>query len=292
MTTPQEIRLDTPRGAFAGLAWPVPGGPRVLALHGWLDNAASFMPLAAHFEGLDFIALDLAGHGHSGHRAPPAQYYFTDNLFDLDSALDALDWEACHLIGHSMGGAIASLFALAAPERVLSITLLDALGPPSEEPAGTAGRLRRSLESLRRPPRRLKVYASLDAMAAARIANADDLDAGAARLICERAARPVAGGFEWRTDPALHWVSPVLMTEQQVLACLGQLRAPVLTLTALPHARWFSAEQIRRRAAAIPHGVHDTVEGNHHFHMDRAANIGERILRFILDHRPTAEEPT
>lgn len=292
MARPEEIRLETPRGLFAGLAWRVAGAPRVLALHGWLDNAASFVPLAAQLGEFDLVAPDFAGHGHSAHRAPPAQYYFTEYLFDLDAMLDALDWDACHLVGHSMGGAIASLYAVAAPERVLGLTLLDALGPASAEPAGTAERLRRSLESLRRPPRPRKVYDSIDAMAAARIANADDLDAAAAGLICERAARPVEGGFEWRSDPALHWVSPVLMTEEQVLDCLGRVTAPVLTLTALPYARWVTAEQVRRRAAAIPHGLHETVDGSHHFHMDQAEMAGARIRRFILAHRPPAEEPT
>ena len=38
------------------------GSIPVIALHGWLDNAASFLPLAARFEGFDLVALDLPGH--------------------------------------------------------------------------------------------------------------------------------------------------------------------------------------------------------------------------------------
>jgi pimeloyl-ACP methyl ester carboxylesterase len=67
-----------PAGRLAGLAWRCPDAPRVLALHGWLDNAASFIPLA--LPKLDLVALDLPGHGHSVHRHPSARYHFVDYL--------------------------------------------------------------------------------------------------------------------------------------------------------------------------------------------------------------------
>lgn len=277
----QEIRLATSRGSVAGLRWPVPGGPPTLAVHGWLDNAASFVPLAPYLAGLDLVAVDLPGHGHSEHRPPGANYYFTDYLFDIDAILDALGWDRCHLIGHSLGAAAGSVYAATAPERVASLTALDGLGPVTLPPDGTAARLRRSLESVRRPRSRRKPYPSLEAMIAARVANARDLDPAAARLICERAAQPCDGGFAWRFDPALYWSSPLLMTEEQALDCLRHITCPVLTLTALPLARWITEAQARARVEAVGHGTHEQLEGNHHFHMDQAETVGPRLQRFI-----------
>ena len=52
----RETGFDTPPGRITALRSGDPQGPRVLALHGWLDNAASFVPLAAHFPHISGIA--------------------------------------------------------------------------------------------------------------------------------------------------------------------------------------------------------------------------------------------
>jgi len=107
MKQAEEILLETPLGQLAGLRWKTKGAPPVLCLHGWLDNANSFLPLAEHMTGLDIVALDLSGHGLSEHRHHTARYHFIDYLWDVDAALTALGWESCHLIGHSMGGGVS-----------------------------------------------------------------------------------------------------------------------------------------------------------------------------------------
>ena len=58
-------------------------GQPVLCLHGWLDNAASFVPLATHLTEWPLLALEFPGHGHSSHRSGDAHYYFFDWVQDL-----------------------------------------------------------------------------------------------------------------------------------------------------------------------------------------------------------------
>jgi pimeloyl-ACP methyl ester carboxylesterase len=138
MNRPEDILLDTRQGRLAGLGWRVEYAPRVLCLHGWLDNAASFSPLAPLLDRLDRVALDLPGHGYSEHRHFSTRYHFVDYLFNVDAALDTLGWEDCHLVGHSLGAAIAAVYGAGAPERVRSLVLLDSMGPISVTPEGAA----------------------------------------------------------------------------------------------------------------------------------------------------------
>ena len=87
-----EIRLPTGRGELAALRAGTPGGPPLLALHGWLDNAASFEPLFAELAGFDLVALDLAGHGVLAHCVAGYDYVYLDWLHDVLDALDVLGW--------------------------------------------------------------------------------------------------------------------------------------------------------------------------------------------------------
>ncbi|EXJ09220.1 alpha/beta fold hydrolase [Nitrincola nitratireducens] len=64
----QETHFKLPHITLSALVQGEPGSPPVLALHGWLDNAASFRALARHLPQVNLIAVDLAGHGFSEHR--------------------------------------------------------------------------------------------------------------------------------------------------------------------------------------------------------------------------------
>ena len=70
----EEVRLNLPHIELAAHLFGPEDGLPVIALHGWLDNANSFARLAPKLAGLRIVALDLAGHGHSGHRPAGAGY--------------------------------------------------------------------------------------------------------------------------------------------------------------------------------------------------------------------------
>lgn len=278
----KEISLTTPHLELAGLRWGNPHGIPVLALHGWLDNAASFVPMAPSFADMNIVALDWPGHGRSQHRHPSARYYITEFMWDIHAALDALGWESAHLLGHSLGAAISSIFATAAPERVRSITLIDALGPYANQPGDTARQLRRSSASVRGKPRPRKTYASVEDMVQARLANSD-LTEHAARLIVERSVQPAAGGYEWSYDPGLYWISPLYFSEDQLLDCLHNIEAPVLTISAQPFASPERERHYQRHIEAIPNGHHELITGGHHLHMESPDILGARIRDFVVE---------
>ena len=279
----EEILLETSQGGLAGLHWPSENGPRVLCLHGWLDNAASFLPLAPLLDSLDLVAIDLPGHGHSEHRHATSRYHFIDYLFNVDAALDELGWSSCHLLGHSLGAAIASAFAAGAPERVQSVVLLDTMGPVSVSADTTTERLQRSLVKNRRGAGVVRDFSSIDQMVKARCLFSG-MREDAARLICERAATKTNAGFRWRSDPALNWVSSLIMTDEQALDLVSNISAPVLSFTTTPDSPWASREKLEKRRRAMDHGVHETLEGGHHFHMEQGvATLGKRIQLFLAN---------
>lgn len=276
-----EIRLQTARGELAALRGGSAGGPRLLCLHGWLDNANSFLPLARHLAGFDLVALDLPGHGASEHRAPGYDYAFVDWVHDVLDAMDALGWDRADLLGHSMGGAIASALAAAAPERVRRMVLVEALGPISGDPAQAGERLRNAVAARRAlVPRPDRVIPDIDTAVALRLA-ATRMTPEAARLIVERNLRAIDGGFAWRSDPRLTLPSALRLAEETVQSMLRAIESPVLVIAAAPSPPFFPQALREARLACLADGHAATFEGGHHLHMEQAPEVAAPILDFL-----------
>lgn len=277
---PVNVRLSW--GTLEGLHWSRPGAPQVLCLHGWLDNAASFAPLAPYLQDFDLLALDFAGHGFSSHRPETSHYYFPDYLYDVDAAMDVIGWETCHVIGHSMGGGVASLLAAALPERVNRLVLLDAIGILTMPAEKTAKQLRLSMKSVRKERSILRPYESVEEAMRARQKNSD-LSDGAARLLCERSLEHTGDYYQWRTDPRLNWNSPRFYTDEQALDLLSAIRSPTLSITSPSAVKYLGEDIMQQRLAAISDCTHITDDGHHHFHMENPEHVGKHITDFLLN---------
>jgi len=226
----EELELQTPWLRLAARAWGPPDGLPVLAVHGWLDNAASFDALAPLLPGLRLVAVDLTGHGRSGHRPPGVHYHFVDFISDMVAAADALGWDRFALLGHSMGGGIVSFIAATLPERVTRVAMIEGLGPPTSDPADGPADLRRSMAQMNALPRkRLPIYPNVDAAVQSRC-EASGLSWSAATVLVERGLQAVGVGFGWRADPRLRFVSPLYLSEPQILAYMEQIQAPALLI--------------------------------------------------------------
>ncbi|WP_238382905.1 alpha/beta fold hydrolase, partial [Cognatilysobacter segetis] len=247
----REIHLDTPFGRLAALRFGH-GGTPVLALHGWLDNAASFGPLAPHLDGLDLVALDLPGHGASAHLPPSAEYTLVNAARAVLSAADALGWSRFSLLGHSMGGATATLVAAGAPGRVARLALIEALGGLVEAEDATARRLQDAFAALAEPAgARRRVFPDVATAVRARLL-AGGLDEAAARPIVERGLAPAPdGGYVWRSDARLTRPTAVRMTEGQVRDVIRAIECPVRLVHAVPAFRFFPADVRDARAALL-----------------------------------------
>ena len=75
---------------YRGLVWGDPSDPLVFAIHGWLDNALSFVKLAPMLKGYRVLSIDLSGHGLSSHRSPDANYHIWDDIPQLLEVVEQL----------------------------------------------------------------------------------------------------------------------------------------------------------------------------------------------------------
>lgn len=279
---PVELRVVTPFGELAALQWGDAGAPPMLALHGWLDNAATFARLAPLLAARHrVIALDLPGHGHSPHLPPGVHRY--NNLDQVDHILDsadALELEHFDLLGHSLGAGIASLTAAAAPSRVGKLALIEGLGPLADDGSQTLARWRDAHAQRETSRRRPRVFASIDAAVAARVA-AGGLDADEARPIVERNLREVAGGYAWRSDPRLRLATPMRIEEMQLRRVITGIAAPTLLLLAEPATPYLPSALMDARAACVADIGVEHIAGPHHVHIRQSPECAERILAFL-----------
>lgn len=271
MTAPASLRLANNR--LAALAWGDPEAPTWLALHGWLDNAASFARLAPRLVarlGIRVVAIDFAGHGHSAHS--PGDYAIWDYCDDVLDAAEALGLDSPGLLAHSMGAGVACLVAAALPERVGRLALIDGLGAVTT-PADQAPRqLRRGLLGHRRPPSRGPRYADEESAVAARArGGATPVEAASIRPVVARNLRLLADGvLGWRSDPRLVRPSPVRLTPAQVAACLAAIACPALLVEG-EDGILGESERARAARAALPGLERRVLPGGHHLHLEPGA---------------------
>ena len=277
---PVAVKWEVNDLQLAGLSWGNPQEKPLLALHGWLDNAASFGYLAPLLEGYHVVALDLTGHGQSTRRTTDASYQIWDDLPEILGVLDALGWDSFQLVGHSRGAIMAALLASAFPERVRALVLLDALTPQPVAEQNFPAQLRKALqEKPRLLARSNRIFPSVEEAVATR--EASGLDAAAARMLVERNLRPCPGGVTWTTDARLRGASAVKLSKGQINAVLGALTMPTLLLLAedsslqMPGLAEYAIQYIECLSVR-------TVEGGHHFHMESGVNeVALQLQQFL-----------
>jgi pimeloyl-ACP methyl ester carboxylesterase len=276
----REIDLEIPHLHLAAREWgPVDGRP-VLALHGWLDNAASFDRLAPLLPELHVVALDLPGHGRSQHRPPGANHHFIDWVPEIAAAADALGWNRFSLLGHSMGAGLSSLMPAIFPERVQRMVLLEGAGPLSAAADRASEQFALALADEEKiKDSNARVFPDLKTAVVAR-ARDTELDFESSRLLVERGTETVDGGIRFTHDPRLKNRSRIRFTENQVRAFLSAITCPVLAVRALEG--WpFPEDIVKARLAMISDLEQVEVEGGHHVHLTHPERVASEINQFF-----------
>lgn len=270
-------------------SWGDAAAPKLFMLHGWMDVSASFQFLVdALRRDWHVLAPDWRGYGLT--EWPQDGYWFADYIGDLDALLTALSPDApVDLVGHSLGGNVASLYAGLRPQRVHRLISLEGFGIPSGKHDDAPDRLRKWLDALRDPPD-FKPYARL-AEAADRLQKTNPrLHRDRAEFLAMHwATMQPDGTVRLQADPKHKLPFPSVSYSAEWLASWRQITAPALWVVATDsHIKaWATVNEAewQQRTAAIPNlRLAHVEEAGHMLHHDQPEQVAALIEDFLSEH--------
>ena len=275
--------------------------PLVL-LHGWMDVGASYQFVVDAFSHAFaakrlIIAPDWRGFGHTRSPTPTDRYIFADYLADLDYLLDYYaPGQAVDLVGHSMGGHTAMLYAGARPERVRRLINLEGFGLPATQAAQAPARYAQWLDELKKLNRgeaALRSYDSCAGVAERLMKTNPRLSPDKALWLAQHWASPNAQG-RWGVlgDPAHKIVNSQLFRVDETLAMYGAISAPTLAVNASDDSvsqLWadsFSLAEYHQRLQAVPDCRTAVVpDSGHMLHHDQPQAVAQLIEDFLAENQ-------
>ena len=265
--------------------WGDRGSPLLVLLHGFADAGACFQFVVDELQKDWFvIAPDWRGFGDSRHAA--SSYWFPDYLADLDAILEVYSpKDTVRLVGHSMGGNIASMFSGVFPERVEALVNVEGFGLRDGDPDDAPGRLKQWIES-GRSDAVYSEYQFFDELAARIRRRSPHLSAERALFVAEQwAARGDDGVIRLKVDPAHKLRNPVLYRRREAEACWGRVQAPVLFVVGgetdfnSPDMRWVDPEA---PCGNFPQLTPLTIpDARHMVHFEQPRLLAEAIESFL-----------
>lgn len=252
-----------------------------------MDAAATWdrVAVALAAEGHRVLAPDARGFG-DGPRAPRGSYYhFADYVADLAAITSALSPDdPIALVGHSMGGTIATLFAGAFPERVHHFVNAEGLGPPDNPRDVGPTRMRRWIEQLRGAGARRDSMTREDAWARLTMAHAgvdpELLEDRFPHLVREVEAADGSTRLEWRFDPLHRTTSPSPFFASHLLEFAKRVACPVLFVSG--GETGFHVPDEEARLAAFARLERVVLEGaGHMVHWTRPVELAAHLVRFF-----------
>ena len=303
---------------------PDPARPPLWLLHGWMDVSASWqfvidaLATERHCIAPDWrgFGLTRAAHLAGQTAAPPPygnadHYLFADYLADLDFLIERINARLgrapdapIDLVGHSMGGNVAMLYAGVRPARVRRLVNLEGFGLPATRPEQAPRRYAAWMDELHQLARgelTLKTYTGLDGVARRLMKTNRRLPEDRARWLASHWARPLdparpEGDWVILGDVAHKVRSSQLYRVDEVLAIYAAITAPVLAVEASDDslAQWFprsehSLAEYHRRLQSVPRcRIVRVDDAGHMLHHDQP----RQVAALFEAHLDAADSPT
>jgi pimeloyl-ACP methyl ester carboxylesterase len=292
--TPQSHRVSANGLDHHVLVWE---GARVSAtcvlIHGYMDAAGTWDLVAPSLAeaGLRVVAPDMRGFGDGPRVASGGYYHFPDYVADLAALLDTLapDRMPLHLVGHSMGGTIVTLFTGANPSRPKSIAILEGLGPPDMPPDLGPHRMVKWLDDLRglreRPVRAtFPRDEALRRLAVNHPGIAQEILATRLPHLIRDAGN---GAVTWRFDPLHKTTSPMPFFAAMLRAFARRVACPTLFVSGGP-AGYHPPDEDERLASFARLRRETIADAGHMMHWSRPRDVAHLLVDFFAASGETA----
>jgi pimeloyl-ACP methyl ester carboxylesterase len=281
----QRGELECREGRFGTTRWGPAGAAPIVLLHGWMDCGAALQLLADQLpDDWPLLALDWLGYGRSARRVE--RYWFPDHIAELEAVLERLSPGApARLIGHSMGGTVAMMYAGIRPQRVAWLVNIEGFGLPALPAGQFPGHVAGWLDSLRQRPAERR-YRSHDELAAALCLRNPRLPPAHAQFLAEAwtSAQP-DGSLQLLSDPGTELRSPLRYGREEIEACWAAVRAPVLLLyggESTYMARAAGADAPQRWQRTLPRHESVCIPGSGHLlPYEQPVRVAREIAGFV-----------
>lgn len=270
--------------------WGDPDAPALVLLHGWLDTSATFQFLVdALRQEWSVVAPDWRGFGLSDWSGE--SYWYADYLPDLEVVLDHVSPDApARIVGHSMGGNVATLYAGARPERIARLVNLEGLSPLPSYVRPVPERIRGWLEQ-KKTGLRKSAYRNREELAARLMRANPRLSADkAAFLALHLGIEAEDGSILTAADAWQRGVTPLPVHREQIRECWQAITAPVLLLAGAESEilKEFAdrQEEYRERLSWL-RDCREVVlaDAGHNMHHDRPEAVAELVEGFFTETR-------
>lgn len=258
----------------------------LLLAHGFLDVGLSWFRVAEELvaRGHRCIAWDWRGHGQTEWVGAGGYYHFHDYVRDLDALLPLLvpaDGPRPHLVDHSMGGSVATLFAGTFPERLASVSMIEGLGPLAFDLERSVQKVRMWLQGCEKAARPADPVSRAQIRGRLERRHGVELDPALAEVLVEELSEPIAGDADarrWRFDPLHRTLSPspfqpAIFT--RFLESIGAAKLPTLVVTGERGYR--PPDEDARRAALGEHTFLELPGAGHMMHWHHAPELAAAI---------------
>lgn len=273
------VTLDGLRAHYA--EWGPREGPVLIALHGLRSYAETFEDLAAALPRFRVIGLDHRGRGRSDWD-PQRRYDTLTYVADLEAFAAALGLDRFHLLGHSMGGANAIVYAGKHPERILSL-IVEEMAPGATASSEGSERIARELASTPAS------FPDRDAAAAfwRSIRPNVTSDAIASRVRYTLAEHP-DGTLRWRYDAEGIAAARKATAPLDLWPYLEAVRAPILLVRGAA-STYVSDERAAEMAARCANLRRvDIPNATHYVHDDAPEAFANAVAGFLRELVPAA----